>query len=78
MLTVRVGDFRILRGSDMLTLYRWNTGIARHYFCRVCGIYTHHQRRRDPLQIGVNVGCLEGVDTDAFACTHVRDGRLDP
>ncbi len=78
MLTVRVGDLRIVQGSDQLTLYQWNTGIARHYFCRQCGIYTHHQRRRDPLQIGVNVGCLEGVDLTEFETAEVRNGSLDP
>ncbi len=78
MLTVRVGQLRILCGSDRLTLYRWNTGTARHYFCSQCGIYTHHQRRRDPLQIGVNVGCLEGVDPIEFETSEVRDGKLDP
>ena len=78
MLTVRVGQLRILSGSDQLTLYRWNTGIARHYFCSQCGIYTHHQRRRDPLQIGVNVGCLDGVDLSEFETSEVRNGKLDP
>jgi len=77
MLTVRVGDLRILQGSDKLSLYQWNTGIARHYFCQLCGIYTHHQRRRDPLQIGVNVGCLEGVDLAEFDTTDVRNGAKD-
>jgi hypothetical protein len=74
MLSVAVGQFRISRGADMLTLYQWNHRIARHYFCRVCGIYTHHQRRSNPLEIGVNVGCLEDVNPDQFDTGIMGDG----
>ncbi len=31
-------DFELLRGSEMLTSYRFNTGVAEHLFCKVCGI----------------------------------------
>jgi hypothetical protein len=58
----------IVKGADNLTLYQWGTGTAKHYFCKTCGIYTHHQRRSDPNEYGINLGALEGV--------HPRD--LDP
>ena len=74
MAAVPIGRFRLLSGIDSLTLYQWNLRIARHYFCRHCGIYTHHQRRSDPLQIGVNVGCLEAVDQSEFTTDVVGDG----
>ncbi len=74
MLTVTLGDFRIVRGAELLSLYQWNHKIARHYFCSVCGIYTHHQRRSNPLEIGVNVGCLEGVDLAEFHTDNLGDG----
>lgn len=48
-------------GSD-LTLYQWNTGLARHWFCRHCGIYPFHRKRSAPDHYGVNVGCLDGFD----------------
>ena len=35
---------------------------AEHYFCSICGIYTHHRRRSDPTQYGINMGALEGVN----------------
>lgn len=50
----------IVQGADLLTLYQFGTREAEHYFCSVCGIYTHHKRRSDPTQIGVNLACLEG------------------
>jgi hypothetical protein len=55
-------DLRILSGEDALTLYRFNTRVARHYFCKTCGIYPFHQTRKNPDQWRVNLGCLDGVD----------------
>jgi len=40
-----LGGVDILSGADALSLYKFNTGTARHFFCSKCGIYTHHQRR---------------------------------
>jgi hypothetical protein len=74
MATVPVERLRVVKGADMLTLYRWNTGTAKHYFCRRCGIYTHHQRRSIPSQVGFNVACLEGVDPFALGDIRIGDG----
>jgi hypothetical protein len=65
----------ILRGADALTLYRFNTGTAAHHFCRHCGIYTHHRRRSNPNQLGVNVACLDGIRPFDFAEVAVTDGQ---
>lgn len=56
------GGITILKGADNLSLYQWGTKTAKHYFCKTCGIYTHHQRRSNPEQYGINVACLEGVN----------------
>ena len=69
---------RIISGEDVLTEYRFNTGTAKHYFCSACGIYTHHQRRSDPSQIGVNVACIEGVSPFDFEDVPVNDGVHHP
>jgi len=62
MASVPLARLRVLRGEDQLTLYQWNTKTARHFFCRNCGIYTHHQRRSNPEEYGFNVACLEGLN----------------
>ena len=62
MANVTAGDFRLLAGADALSLYQWNTKVAKHYFCRHCGIYPFHRPRMKPEIYRVNVGCLEGVD----------------
>ncbi|KPA23132.1 putative glutathione-dependent formaldehyde-activating enzyme [Shimia sp. SK013] len=53
---------KIVKGADNLTLYQFNTNTAQHYFCKTCGIYTHHKRRSNPNEYGVNLGALEGVN----------------
>ena len=62
MANVPLDGLRVTKGEDNLSLSQWNTLTARHYFCRTCGIYTHHQRRSNPEQYGFNVACIEGVD----------------
>lgn len=52
----------IRQGEDALTLYQFNTRVAKHFFCKHCGIYPFHQTRKDPKLWRVNIGCLEGVD----------------
>ena len=54
-------DFTLLTGEDSLTLYQFNSQVAKHYFCNKCGIYTHHYRRSDG-RLGFNTGCIEGFD----------------
>ena len=65
-------------GADSLTLYQFNTGTAKHYFCAKCGIYTHHQRRSNPNELGVNAACLEGISPFDFEEVPVNDGVNHP
>lgn len=69
-------DFKLVSGAGALGLYQWNTGLAEHYFCTRCGIYTHHGRRTDPTQMGFNTGCLEGVDVSAIPRADVDGASL--
>ncbi|MFT6224590.1 MAG: hypothetical protein ACJA1F_002446 [Paracoccaceae bacterium] len=68
----------IVEGAEYLTLYQFNTRTAKHYFCRICGIYTHHQRRSNPNEYGVNVACFTGVSPFDFAQVEVVDGVNHP
>ncbi|WP_285019688.1 GFA family protein [Novosphingobium sp. fls2-241-R2A-195] len=78
VVAAKMGGVRILEGEDLLTSYRFNTGAAQHFFCSRCGIYTHHQRRSDPNQFGVNVACLEGISPFDFEEVPVVDGIQHP
>ena len=74
MTSVHETNFAITAGEDKLGLYRWNTGVARHYFCTVCGIYTFHKKRSMPDHYGVNVFCLDDFDP-ALQPIRVADGK---
>jgi hypothetical protein len=76
--TAELGGIKFISGQSLLTLYQFNTGTAKHYFCSVCGIYTHHQRRSNPNEYGVNVACLEGVSPFDFEDVQVLDGINHP
>lgn len=65
-------------GEDNLTLYQFGTRTARHFFCRTCGIYTHHQRRSNPNQFGVNLACLTGISVWDLPEIPVNDGINHP
>jgi Uncharacterized conserved protein len=76
--SVPLSGLKVLKGEDVLSLYRFNTMAAKHYFCSVCGIYTHHQRRSNPQQYGYNVGCLEGVNPFEIGDVPTNDGVHHP
>lgn len=60
----RVGnaEFVLLTPIEDLSLYTFNTNIAKHYFCPVCGIHPFHRPRSCPELWGVNIRCLDGVN----------------
>jgi hypothetical protein len=68
----------IICGADNLTLYQWGTGAAKHWFCKTCGIYTHHQRRSNPHQYGVNAACIEGINPRDLGIVPWVDGVNHP
>ena len=58
-LIVPLSRFRLLSGEDALTTYRFNTGVARHTFCKVCGIKPFYTPRSNPDGIDINLKCLD-------------------
>ncbi len=58
-LIVPTSDFELTQGEDSLTLYTFNTGIAKHYFCSVCGIKSFYIPRSHPNDVSVNARCLD-------------------
>ena len=70
-------DIEFSSGADKLSCYTFGTHVAQHYFCSKCGIYTHHQRRSNPTQYGINIACLEGY-TPFLDEVPVLDGKNHP
>jgi hypothetical protein len=57
-------EFRLLRGAGNLTTYTFNTGVAKHTFCRTCGMKPFYTPRSHPDGVDVNVRCLEPIPDD--------------
>ncbi len=68
----------VTAGANNLSVYRFNTGTAKHYFCGKCGIYTHHQRRSNTNQYGVNAACLRDISPFDFEEVPVHNGVNHP
>jgi len=51
--------FRLLRGTEALSEYRFNTGTAQHLFCRHCGVKSFYVPRSNPDGYSVNLRCLD-------------------
>ena len=66
--------FRLLTSEDVIETYRFNTGVARHYFCRTCGVASFYIPRSNPDCIDVNLRCVEGINLDTLEI-ETFDGR---
>lgn len=62
MVRVHESRFQLISGGEALTEYQFRTKTARHFFCKVCGIYPFHRKRVTPDNFGINVHCLENFD----------------
>ena len=76
-LIVPAGRFRLLRGADALATYAFNTGTARHLFCRRCGIKSFYVPRSNPDGFSVNLRCLDEPDDFTEVKIVPFDGRDD-
>lgn len=75
--SVTLANLRVIKDAT-LSVYQFNTRTAKHWFCNTCGIYTHHLRRSDPTQFGVNVGCIEGINPFSIPNVPLMDGINHP
>jgi hypothetical protein len=71
-LIVGANRFRLIAGADALACYMFNTGTAKHWFCRTCGIKSFYVPRSHPDGYSVNVRCL-----DPATISSVKLGRYD-
>jgi hypothetical protein len=78
MTLVKNEDFKITNGADKISLYQFHTKVAKHYFCSICGIYTHHNPRSNPAMTGFNIGCIDEFDTFSLKNISIIDGLNHP
>lgn len=78
--TVGVDEDKIevIKGADMLKRYQFNTKVAEHFFCQNCGIYTHHRRRSNASEFGVNITCFDHIVMQDYNNVAICDGINHP
>ena len=59
--------------SHALSTYRFGDGVAEHFFCGRCGVFTFVTTRLRPGEYRINLGCIMGLDSLALPVT-VYDG----
>lgn len=72
--TLAPEEIKIEVKGGSLGLYQFDSKVAKHYFCTVCGIYPFHETLRKPGHYRVNLGCIDDVDTEQLDIT-LFDGR---
>ena len=68
-LIVAGNEFRLLEGEDALTTYTFNTGAAKHHFCKFCGVKSFYIPRSHPDGVSVNVHCLDAATVEGINVT---------
>lgn len=66
--------FKLLSGDDVLSAYSFNTGIAKHLFCSVCGVKSFYVPRSNPDGFSVNVRCLDAATIESIEIIGI-DGK---
>ncbi len=56
-------DIEISVENDALETYTFGSGVAKHQFCKNCGIYTFHQTFRKVGHYRVNLGCISEFES---------------
>ncbi len=59
---IPIEDISIDVVNDALSVYQFDSGVAKHYFCKHCGIYPFHETMRAPGNYRLNLGCIDEVD----------------
>ncbi len=67
-------ELEIKVDNDALGLYQFDSKIAKHFFCKTCGIYPFHETMRVPGHYRVNLGCIDEIDTNDLKI-EVFDGK---
>ena len=73
-LIVDAAGFRLLSGADDLVEYTFGTGVAKHRFCRHCGVKAFYVPRSHPDGYSVNARCLDPAKITSMKI-RLYDGR---
>ena len=66
--------FTLKSGEDSLTEYTFDSKVAKHLFCKHCGIKSFYIPRSHPEGISINARCLDPGTVEKMKVTEF-DGR---
>ena len=76
MAKVKLKNLKIKKGQDKLSVYKFGRKRhAEHFFCSICGIYTHHRSYTNPENYEFNVACIDTVDTFKYKDIRIFNGQ---
>lgn len=59
-------DFHLIKGEEALTEYKFNTGVAKHKFCKICGVQAFYHPRSNPDGVAVTMACIDTTDVETY------------
>ena len=72
-LIVPKARFRLVAGADALAEYTFNTGAAKHRFCRTCGVKSFYIPRSNPDGVDVNLRCMDAETIESVRISPFDD-----
>ena len=75
MVHVALDGLEVTRGADIIATYSFNTGVAKHTFCSVCGVKAFYRPRSNPDGWSVNARCLDEAEDLELVMVEPFDGR---
>ena len=69
-------ELHIEMQGDALATYTFASHVAKHHFCKVCGIYPFHQTLRKPGHYRINLGCVHDLDSTTLPCDILNGAAL--
>ena len=59
-------DFDLLSDPGAFATYQFNTMVAKHHFCKTCGVHAFYVPRSHPDGFSLNARCLHDAPLDWF------------
>ena len=76
MAKIKLKNLKVIKGKDYLSVYKFGEKRhAEHFFCKICGIYTHHRSYTNPENYEFNVACIDNIDTFQYKGIPIFDGE---
>lgn len=75
--TVPIDQLNIEVRGDALATYQFGTFVAKHHFCRICGIFTFVETRFAPGEYRINLGCIHDLDTTSLPVENYDGANLE-